>query len=90
MKRTFGFDQTHSGMESNQDGFDIAEFSFIYPKEWLAVAVLEESHGRPVRGYLLAHDPDAARVKKMVKSLDHQRVLFFFNGAQERDWQNLV
>jgi hypothetical protein len=80
VKKTFNFDDLHS--EGIMGEFDLEQFSNIYPKEWLAVAVLEEQQGRPVRGYLLAHSQDRARVERSLRAFTNQRILFFYSGAQ--------
>jgi hypothetical protein len=80
VKTTYDFEP--KVLESIQGGFDLEEFAFVYPREWLAVAVLEERMGRPVRGYLLAHDKDRASVERSMRQFTNQRILFFYSGAK--------
>ena len=79
------FDNDLNPSEGIVSGFDLEEFAIVYPKEWLAVAVLEERQGRPIRGYLLAHSQNRAHVERSLKQFTNQRILFFYSGAQIRD-----
>lgn len=83
MNSTIGRNTSHPRAERSFAGFDLEEFYYIYPKQWLAVAVLEERQGRPVRGYLLAHSKDRHTVEEQARFYSSRRVLFFYTGERQ-------
>lgn len=81
----------YSGVTEDLFGdFALEDLASFYPQQWLAVAILEEDDGRPVKGYLLAHNQNRAMLEERIKGFTNQRILFFYSNPQNNSSQITV
>jgi hypothetical protein len=69
-------------MNNRKDGIVIiAEVEKLYPNEWLLFEVVEtDEQNQPIRGRLLAHDPDHDAVVRVLLETDCAHTYHYYNG----------
>lgn len=59
----------------------IAEMEKLYPDEWLLFEVVEtDEQKQPIKGRLLAHNPDHDAVVKVLLETDCAHTYHYYNG----------
>jgi len=71
-----------NNMMSRKDGIVImAEIEKLYPNEWLLFEVVEtDEQNQPIKGRLLAHNPDHDAVVRVLLEADCAHTYHYYNG----------